>query len=84
MLCVNALRLFYKNLFGASMFLKKERNFQIYHFLGISLRDSLKKNVTKLAENTQVDYHPNSNDIVRDLVHPALYPYVEGVSKVST
>eukprot|EP00980_Cylindrotheca_fusiformis_P020115 scaffold7177_cov83-Cylindrotheca_fusiformis.AAC.1 len=27
-----------------------------------------------------VDYHPHSNDIVRDIVHPAIYSYVKGVS----
>eukprot|EP00980_Cylindrotheca_fusiformis_P019377 scaffold6651_cov99-Cylindrotheca_fusiformis.AAC.6 len=27
-----------------------------------------------------VDYHPHSNDIVRDIVHPAVYSYVKGVS----
>jgi len=45
------------------------------------LRDSLRKNLDKLAAETPVDYHPNSNNIVRDLVHPALYAYVDGVSK---
>ena len=43
---------------------------------------SLKQNINELAEKTPIDYHPNSNDIVRDLVHPALYPYVKGVSKL--
>ena len=46
-----------------------------------SLRDSLRCNIDKLVKNTPVDYHPNSHDIVRDLVHPALYPYIKGVSK---
>uniref|UniRef100_A0A7M5V327 DUF4246 domain-containing protein n=1 Tax=Clytia hemisphaerica TaxID=252671 RepID=A0A7M5V327_9CNID len=46
------------------------------------LRDSLRKNIDKLASETEIDYHPNSNDVVRDLVHPALYPYVKGVSEV--
>ena len=46
------------------------------------LRDSLRKNIDKLAKETEIDYHPNSNDVVRDLVHPALYPYVKGVSKL--
>eukprot|EP00980_Cylindrotheca_fusiformis_P026943 scaffold18138_cov128-Cylindrotheca_fusiformis.AAC.9 len=27
-----------------------------------------------------VDYHPHSSDIVRDIVHPAIYSYVRGVS----
>lgn len=48
--------------------------------------DDLCKNLTEhigeLAAKTQVDYHPKSNDIVRDLVHPALYPYIKGESKL--
>ena len=47
-----------------------------------SLRGSLRCNIDELAKNTPVDYHPNSHDIVRDLVHPALYPYIKGVSKL--
>ena len=47
-----------------------------------SLRDSLRCNIDELAKNTPADYHPNSHDIVRDLVHPALYPYIKGVSKL--
>lgn len=35
---------------------------------------------TKQAKKNMVDYHPHSRDIVRDLVHPALYSYVKGVS----
>ena len=34
------------------------------------------------AKTQQVDYHPHSKDIVRDLVHPALFSYVKGVSPV--
>ncbi|KAL3805310.1 hypothetical protein HJC23_009017 [Cyclotella cryptica] len=29
-----------------------------------------------------VDYHPQSNGIVRDLVHPGLYSYVKGVTEL--
>ena len=46
------------------------------------LCQSLQQNINELAEKTPIDYHPNSNDIVRDLVHPALYPYIKGVSKL--
>ena len=30
--------------------------------------------VNKFAEKTPADYHPNSNNKVRDIVHPSLYP----------
>ena len=48
------------------------------------LRDSLRKNIDKLADETEIDYHPNSNDVVRNLVHPALFSYIEGVSTLQT
>ena len=50
----------------------------------VSSRDSLRTNINHLAENSIVDYHPNSNDIVRDLVHPAIYSYIKGVSKLKS
>lgn len=36
----------------------------------------------KQEQDEMVDYHPHSNNVVRDLVHPALYSFVEGVSCV--
>ena len=36
--------------------------------------------IDSFAAKTQVDYHPHSNDVVRDHVHPALYAYVKDVS----
>ena len=48
------------------------------------LRDSLRKNIDKLAKETEIDYHPNSNDVVRDLVHPALYSYIKDVSELKS
>ena len=46
------------------------------------LEKKLKANIDELAKKIPIDYHPKSNDIVRDLVHPALYPYIKGVSKL--
>lgn len=46
----------------------------------VTLRDSLRSGIDELAKKTGVDFHPNSNEIIRDLVHPALYPYIKGVS----
>ncbi len=34
--------------------------------------------VKAFAANTKVDYHPGSDNKVRDLVHPSVYPYVKG------
>ena len=50
--------------------------------VSVELEKKLKANIDELAEKIPVDYHPRSNDIVRDLVHPALYPYIRGVSKL--
>ena len=46
------------------------------------LQSSLRQHIDEMAQKTPIDYHPKSNDIVRDLVHPALYPYIKGVSKL--
>ena len=46
------------------------------------LKKKLKANIEELGKKTPIDFHPKSNDIVRDLVHPALYPYIKGVSKL--
>lgn len=40
----------------------------------------LRADVKRLIELTPVDYHPGSGTKVRDLVHPSLYPYIEGRS----
>ena len=58
---------------------------------GVSWRDgavpdqlahALNLHVDELAASqAKPDYHPNSNGVVRDLVHPALYPYIHGTSR---
>ena len=48
------------------------------------LRNKLNIQIDALAESQHFpDYHPNSNGIVRDLVHPALYSYVKEISRIS-
>ncbi len=49
-----------------------------------ALRRSLLKSVEAMARKEAVDYHPGSGTRVRDLVHPSLYPYVRGTSKLAT
>mmetsp|Transcript_31089 Transcript_31089/g.75821 ORF Transcript_31089/g.75821 Transcript_31089/m.75821 type:complete len:475 (-) Transcript_31089:198-1622(-) len=48
--------------------------------LSKDLKSSLMKGIGKLEQREYKDFHPNSNDRVLDHVHPALYPYVKGVS----
>jgi len=40
-----------------------------------SLVDTLNEEIEKLAQASPVDYHPNSKNMVRDIVHPALFAY---------
>lgn len=40
----------------------------------------LNKSIDVLKATTAADYHPGSNSIVRDLVHPSLFPFVKGTS----
>ncbi len=40
----------------------------------------LRADVKRLLAEEPVDYHPGSGTKVRDLVHPSLYPYVDGRS----
>eukprot|EP00747_Dinoflagellata_sp_TGD_P115212 gnl/TRDRNA2_/TRDRNA2_172109_c0_seq1.p1 gnl/TRDRNA2_/TRDRNA2_172109_c0~~gnl/TRDRNA2_/TRDRNA2_172109_c0_seq1.p1 ORF type:complete len:395 (+),score=51.68 gnl/TRDRNA2_/TRDRNA2_172109_c0_seq1:158-1186(+) len=47
------------------------------------MTDKLNKAISDLKYSAAADYHPGSNDIVRDLVHPSLFPYVEGISPTS-
>jgi len=44
------------------------------------LHNKLMDQIDKLAATQEVDYHPHSNNVVRDLVHPALFSYVKDVS----
>lgn len=39
-------------------------------------------NVNKFRDSIAVDYHPGSSSVI-DLVHPSLYPYINGVSNIS-
>ncbi len=44
------------------------------------LHDALMKAINTFAKKNEIDYHPNSNNILRDIVHPSLYPFVDGIS----
>lgn len=54
--------------------------------VGSDLAEKLSSDIDALAayqvQSNNIDYHPNSNEIVRDLVHPGLYSYVKGVTPV--
>lgn len=49
-----------------------------------NLRDELMRGVDRvIAVQQKPDYHPNTGTVVLDVVHPSLYPYLHGVSKVT-
>lgn len=45
------------------------------------LHDQCKRVIADLAAKEPIDYHPGSNNQVRDLIHPSMYCYVKGVSE---
>jgi len=49
--------------------------------LSKELTDKLNSDIEELKASAKADYHPGTNNIVRDIVHPSLYPYVEGKSQ---
>jgi len=51
--------------------------------LSKEMLDKLGAAIDHLKSSNAVDCHPGSNDIVRDLVHPSLFPFVEGISPMS-
>jgi hypothetical protein len=46
------------------------------------LIDELNSSLDEICRNEPADYHPGSGKVVRDIVHPSMYCYVKGVSKV--
>ncbi|KAL3691666.1 hypothetical protein R1sor_005317 [Riccia sorocarpa] len=44
------------------------------------LRNLLETKLDAIANSSNKDFHPNTNDQVQDLIHPSLFPYIEGVS----
>ena len=55
-----------------------------YHPDGVitsELHAQCKRIIAELAEKEPVDYHPGSNNQVRDLIHPSMFCYVKGVSE---
>jgi len=53
---------------------------------GVVSEDLVKRldsGIAELKASTKADYHPGTNNVVRDIVHPSLYPYVEGKSHTS-
>lgn len=45
------------------------------------LRTDFIRQINRFRDSFPADYHPGSNEMVRDIIHPSLYCYVKGVSK---
>ncbi len=48
--------------------------------LGKELHSECKVIITDMAEHEPIDWHPGSDNKVRDIIHPSMYPYVKGIS----
>lgn len=51
--------------------------------LGRNLLDELNESLDRMCKTEPMDFHPGSNSVVRDIVHPSLYCYVHGVTPVT-
>jgi hypothetical protein len=38
----------------------------------------------RAEQGVEPDWHPNSDDVVQDLVHPSMYPFVYGMSPLGS
>ena len=75
--------------FSKSIAKKQNSNVESFNKSGIILKKLDKKNVNKIlveienySRKIKVDYHPFSDNKVIDIVHPSLYPFVKGKSKL--
>lgn len=47
------------------------------------LATQLNESLDEICKNEPADFHPGSGSVVRDIVHPSMYCYVKGVSKIN-
>lgn len=52
------------------------------NLLNINDKNEFIKLVNEFQKNNDIDYHPNSNNQVIDIVHPSLYPFIKGISEL--
>lgn len=45
------------------------------------LHNECKTIISEMSKNEEIDWHPGSNNQVRDIIHPSMYCYVKGISK---
>jgi hypothetical protein len=49
--------------------------------LNADLHNECKSIIAEMAAQEPIDWHPGSNQQVRDIIHPSMYCYVKGISK---
>jgi hypothetical protein len=64
----------------------KPNDVQEFDFGNDAIKSDLMKQVGVLENvpEDQLDWHPGSNEQVLDLIHPSLYPYIRGISKLAS
>jgi hypothetical protein len=69
-------------------YLNKQTNFNengvIHKYIPKNYRTNLLLAIKEFSSETKADYHPGSNEIVRDIVHPSLYPYIDENYRIRT
>jgi hypothetical protein len=48
------------------------------------LQKSIETQLDAIANLPEKDFHPGSNNMVQDLIHPSLYPYIQGDQYIYT
>lgn len=48
------------------------------------LKNDLLLTINRMRHQEIIDWHPNSNEMVRDIIHPSMYCYVKGQSILKT
>ena len=79
-----------KNIISTEKYINKLQNKKIMSFMksGIitkKINKNIQKNILNLinqyCNKTSIDYHPSSDNKVRDIIHPSLYPLIKKVRK---
>lgn len=66
----------------------QNKNIKPFHQSGViikiipkNIKSSLLKSINDFSNRSTIDYHPNSQNKVRDIVHPSLYPLITNIKK---
>lgn len=46
-----------------------------------TMRNEILLLINNFAKKSKIDYHPESNNQIRDIVHPSLYPLIKNIKK---